>query len=686
MPPFYRMPIVYLAALVLATLAVVASVGRRPIATANVPNAPEIVIHPRPVPQSPGPPDPEPKDGILRTADGLRRKVVVKDLGVVCRSEPLGGHSVGPDLDYFSIHFVYEESPADDPRMVQIGPMTGPPLGWVSTNAVLEWDTRLMARPTPTTGRPPLVIYRERICLEAALRETRCPEHSGPCPIQGEEPGESTNGQAATLSLPILESETVALPDGAASTVFQVASLVRDQAPLVPTAAPNADALPLLRRIYVAFAIDTTASMQSSIDAARTVAAALVEDATQRYRDITLRLALVEYRDEAPSYGFRARIATRFTDPAGFRIALDRLKAARGGDGSVDESVLAGLATALPAAPSEPISADHLDWPTGRSGDLATKMLVLLGDAPDHAKDLRQTLELAARARDAKITIATVSLDRADFSTDERRRYQEHWHALAEGSFRPLDKANGFQRVVPPVELTLAKAGELAPRLQAVIDDRIEHARNLAALAKAEAEGRLAEYATSQGFTLDRIAPVLVDLHRGEPQPEARPDPRHNGHKAPSVRLGWIAEDWGSAPLVTVEVLMSRAELDRLIAELSAFQQAAQENARDLSDLLRIGTAAASGETAFLAVDRGDQTFADHLRHRQGLPPARADSLLHRSQADLLQADDLYRSTLDARLRQSIAQLVRRRNAPDWDDPARTIDGLALVSYESLDF
>lgn len=131
---------------------------------------------------------------------------------------------------------------------------------------------------------------------------------------------------------------------------------------------------------------------------------------------------------------------------------------------------------------------------------------------------------------------------------------------------------------------------------------------------------------------------------------------------------------------------MSRAELDRLIAESSASQQAAQENACDLSDLLRIGTAAASGETAFLAADRGDRTFADHLRRRQGLPPARADSLLRRSRVDLLQVDDLYRSTLDARLRLGIAQLVRRRNAPDWDNPARTMDGLALVPYSSLDF
>jgi hypothetical protein len=105
-----------------------------------------------------------------------------------------------------------------------------------------------------------------------------------------------------------------------------------------------------------------------------------------------------------------------------------------------------------------------------------------------------------------------------------------------------------------------------------------------------------------------------------------------------------------------------------------------------MADLLRIGTAAAAGETAFLAADRGGQTFADHLRRRQGLPPARPDSLLRRTQADLLQADDLYRQALNERLGQTIAQLIRRRNAGDWDDPKRTIDGMALVPYAIIDF
>lgn len=107
---------------------------------------------------------------------------------------------------------------------------------------------------------------------------------------------------------------------------------------------------------------------------------------------------------------------------------------------------------------------------------------------------------------------------------------------------------------------------------------------------------------------------------------------------------------------------------------------------RDLSELLTIGNAAASGETAFLATDRGDRTFADHLRRRQGLPPSRPDSLLRRSQADLLQADEPSRAALDARLRAAIARLIRRRNAPDWDDPRGTVDGMAPVPYDAIDF
>ncbi len=680
------MPVFYLLLVVLAMVAGIGSFARQPETVAPVVSTPATFSRPVPVLSridEAVPPD----DGILRTSEGLRRKVLVKDLDLVCRTEAQGGLRTGPPLDYFSIHYVFGETPAGPEKMYQIGPRDGPPRGWVPAASVLEWNTRLMARPTPREGRPSLVIYREESCLLDALAGRTCPKHGDHCPIEGEESDDSRPGDSPAAGLPILKSRSIPQPDGSERTVFEVASLVQDEAPTPLPDKPPPDLLPALRRVYVAFVIDTTKSMQPSIDAARAMAERLVAEASRRYQEITLRLALVEYRDSSPKYGFRTRIVTSFTDPAGFLEALRRIKAAREGDGSIAERVLDGVAVALPAPEGEPLGATaHLDWPTGRSGELATKMLVLLGDAPDHDQDQDRVLRLADLAKAEGITVASVAIDRAIRSRDEEQRYRDQWRILAEGSYRPRDRAANFQTPISPILLSLNRAEELVPLLENLIADRVEHARNLAALATAEAEQRLEQYVNSQGLTLAQVHPVLVDLHRNEPTPVRRPDPRFGGRKAPSVRKGWIAERREEHRLVVVSILMSRAELDALIQELTELQQAAQGTSRDLEALLRIGTAAASGETEFLAADRGSQTFADHLRRRQGLPPARPDSLLRRTQVDLLQADETYRAALEARLSAAIEQLVRRRNDADWNDGTRLLDGMALVPYEPIDF
>lgn len=688
MPALYRMPVFYLAMLAVAlAYAIGRGSGSGRDDVSPMAGAPE--DRPRVVPKEADEEDRSTRDGILRTADGLRRKVVIRDLAVVCRTDPGGRKSVGPPLDYFAIRYVYGAEPAGDPAHFRVGPMGGPPQGWVPSASVLEWDTRLMARPTPRAGRPPLAIYRDGPCLVDAIAGRACPRHPVGCPTEGEEAARSpagplpgSTGEGPPLGFPILASKSV---DG--RTIFEVASLVRDRAraPILP-AEPPPDLRAYLRTVDVAFAIDTTASMQSAIEGVRRLAAELVGSASRRHADIRLRLALVEYRDASPILGFQVRKVTSFTDPEGFLAALDLTHAAGRGDGSVDESVLDGVALALPPGPGE-AGGEHVDWPTGRAGELATKLLVVLGDAPDHARDLDRARALAARARASGITIATVAVDRpGTLSRDELARYRDQWRALAEGSYRPLDKATGFASPVGPMTASLGEGDRLAGRLGSLIDDRIEHARTIAALATAEAEGRLGEYVDSRGLTLDRVAPVLVDLHRGDAARVARPDPRHGGRKAPSVRRGWIAASLQGRPMVEVEILMSRDELRALIAELAQLQQAASGTARDLAELLQIGTAAASGETSFLAADRGSRTFADHLRRRQGLPPARPDSLLRASQADLLRSDDLTLAALDARLRAGLLQLTRRLQDPDWDDPRRTVDGMALVPFAAIDF
>jgi hypothetical protein len=686
MPALYRMPVFYLAAISVALAFGVASLARStgtpPVVPTAAPLASEEDAKAAPAPGAEQPSD-EPRpgiepvdDGILRTPEGLRRKIVVRDLDVVCRTRANGGRPVGSPLDYFSIHYLFGEAQDGGPRMYQIGPREGPARGWIAESTALEWDTRLMARPTPRAGRAALVIYREERCLLDALAQRTCPRHAGRCPTEGEERGDRNDEQTA-MGMPILGTRAIPQPDQTTRTIFQVASLVRDQAPPAPPPAqPPADMLPALRRLEVAFVIDTTASMQATIDAARALAEKLVSGASRRYRDVKLRLALVEFRDDSPAFGFRAHTVTTFTDPRGFLAALGRIQAARHGDGSVDEAVLDGVDAAL-----------HLDWPTGRTGDLATKLIVLLGDAPDHAVDLERARALAETAARAKITIAAVALDRpGQLTRDEKARYQSQWRTLAEQSFRPLDKETGYTKPVAPALLSPERAPEIVALVESLLHDRLERARSLAALAAAEAEGRLREYVNSHGLTLDQVAPVLVDLHRDEPAAAARPDPRLNGRKAPSIRLGWIAERQAGKRLVTINVLMAKGELDVLIDELSRLQQAAQGSAKDLSDLLQIGTAAASGETGFLAADRGNQTFAEHLRRRQGLPPARADSLLLRTQSDLLQADDSYRAALNTRLATSLAELIRFRNSADWSNPKRTIDGMMMIPYAAIDF
>ena len=545
-----------------------------------------------------------------------------------------------------------------------------------------------MARPTPPEGRPPAGDLPGAPCLLDALAGRSCPLHpDGPCPIEGEEPSGSTGGaDAPVLGLPILRSEAIPQPSGPDRVVFEVASLVRDRPPEAPLPAePPDDLKRLLKRIDIAFVIDTTASMESYIEAARGLAKTLADEAARR--DVTLRLALVAYRDDDPGFGYVHRIVTRFTDEEGFLRALDRIEAARRGDGTVDEAVLDGLDAALPSPGPGLIGADdHLHWPTGREGDLATKLLVLIGDAPDHARDLDRAADLARRARADRITIAAVTIPRDGLSRDEADRYRDQWDALARNSYLPRDRAAGFDRPIAPVRPSLADASSLGPTLQAIIDDRVEAARELAAMVVAEAEGRLRDYVDARGLTLDQVAPVLVDLHRGEPSPVARPDPTLDGRRAPSVRRGWIAQSIDGRDLVSVQMLMTRSELDALIDDLGQFQEAVQGGASDLSDLLRIGTAAAAGESAFLAADRGSQTFAEHLRRRRGLPPAGPDSLLGRSQGDLLRADELYRAAVADRLAAALSALIRRRNLPDWDDPGRTLAGQALVPYEPIDF
>ncbi|HEU5117306.1 MAG TPA: vWA domain-containing protein, partial [Isosphaeraceae bacterium] len=439
MPPLLRMPVFYVGLTLLSLTGWL--VGRNLLtqqavesSRASTPSPTVAILSSPETPAVEAAFRPSTDDPILRTPEGLQRKVVVTDLGVRPWTEARGGGFAGESLDYFGLFFVLSDPPAGSER-IQIGDREGKPVGWVPQSRVLEWDSRLMAVPTPVPNRPRLRLFEEPTCLLDALAGRNCPKHDGPCPISGVEPDPSKNGPIATLGWPVLDSRSVPQPDGPPRTILKVATLVRDQTPLSPPTEPPAALVPLLKELDLAFVIDTTASMQNTIDAVKTLAKQLVDTTRRQYSGMRLRLALVEYRDHSPSYAFETRRTIDFTDPQTFEAALGQVKAAPRGDGSIEESVLTGVRSALPHEPGDDPTRLALSWPEGRAGDLATKVLVLLGDAPDHQSDPRLAIDLAERARRQRVTIASVAIPKPGvLKGSEVDRYRELWHTLAEQS------------------------------------------------------------------------------------------------------------------------------------------------------------------------------------------------------------------------------------------------------------
>ncbi len=292
-PALYRMPVAYLALAVVAGLWLVARGSPRRGDGASVspsfaaPLLDQLVARAEPqFSRDPG------SDAVPR------RKVVVRELDLVPRRMPDSDASGSP-LDYYGVRFVHDESPT----MLQVGPRTGVPDGWVPRESVIEWDTRLTARPLTRGARPPLVIYREEPCAAAVATGRPCPKHAGRCPIEGEESSEGDSDRP--FGWPVLQSRWIPAADGTPRAIYEVAAPVSDRAPPAPRPEWLRAMQPALRQIYVAFVIDTTTSMAPTFDTVRASIKGLIHRLAKDHPDASLHLALVEYRDEAPGYGFR---------------------------------------------------------------------------------------------------------------------------------------------------------------------------------------------------------------------------------------------------------------------------------------------------------------------------------------------------------------------------------------------
>ena len=288
-----------------------------------------------------------------------------------------------------------------------------------------------MALPASDPQRPGTRHLPRKNVPHRFSRRKPCPQHPKPgtCPLAGRQPGRQRGVPRPIIGLPIFEREARKAANGETSSLFRsgLALFGRRVPPPPPPQASRHDlkralkgSLYRLRTRHDAF--DAACHRRSTAGRRRTcrrpIAALPRVEPAGRLGRVSRRRSLL------------SRV-TSFTNAAVLRTALQRVSAALEGDGTIPESVYRGVEAALPPA-------GRLDWPTGVVGDASTKLLVLLGDAPDHETNLQRAKVLASQARAARITIAAVELQSPLLARSEASLLRSQWRALAEGGYRPV--------------------------------------------------------------------------------------------------------------------------------------------------------------------------------------------------------------------------------------------------------
>lgn len=231
------------------------------------------------------------------------------------------------------------------------------------------------------------------------------------------------------------------------------------------------------------FLIDTTASMDPFLDAAKRSVDHLITEIAALIPNT--RLGMVAYRDRGDAY------VTRLTPISNDRYAilnfLESLEATGGGD--VPEAVLTAVEVAL----------DDLDW---RSG--ASRVLLLVADAPPHAQEmskLRLRLRTATHPTRGKCLISTVLT--GDGGTPAEKALRE----IAEFGGGEFSRLDNMSRVTPHLI-----AMTLGSQYQKAVDSLLarQQGSSRAALVAAKVKERNVAWLVNK-LRIRPIEPAVVD-------------------------------------------------------------------------------------------------------------------------------------------------------------------------------
>ncbi|MGH0038535.1 MAG: vWA domain-containing protein [Myxococcota bacterium] len=336
---------------------------------------------------------------------------------------------------------------------------------------------------------------------------------------------------------------------------------------LAPLAALAAQPEPR-RSIELAFAIDATGSMSGFIEGAKRRVWSIARQVARP--GVDLRLGLVAYRDRGDA--FVTRVVPMGADLDGFDHALREISA--GGGGDTPEAVNRALADAV----------SKLGW---SEGDVATRWLILVGDAPPHAREAGEVpyLESVARARRRGIVVHAIQCGRSEETA-------RAWRAIARrggGEYRLLDPAQALPRTATPFDTELVRAGRaLAETIVATGDAETRRAlrerRERVLAADAETTAERLDFLERRGRSLGEGWGDLVSrAARGDVDPSALPPdawPDSLREASPADRRQWLEDQIERRRGLFSEIAWLARQREKLLREREAARRGDGESER----------------------------------------------------------------------------------------------------------
>lgn len=291
----------------------------------------------------------------------------------------------GDPLDPFTPLYVYGRTqPPGGPALIEVGTdAKGTTVGFLPETQTIPWRHAMVLAFADRAGRDRALFFRDQAALQGwqdapdpgpradaarqAITGGTLPADS---PVLSIEPQVPVDFETNFYMLPILDAQTRRLPSGFAVRNLQVASVTRDDQPLLSRRV-NADALKDFRA-GVVFVIDASSSMQPYIERTRAVMNEVLDQTAREGLADRVRFGLVAYRDDPAKVAGIEYLTRTFADPNSaatrkdFAAAIAPLKASTVSTQDFAEDGFAALDTALA----------KIDW----SG-FGARSLVLITDA-----------------------------------------------------------------------------------------------------------------------------------------------------------------------------------------------------------------------------------------------------------------------------------------------------------------